>query len=305
MMKYRGDLMDHEKFKEILSGFSVTTTTPFSDDLSEVDTDAISINIEFLTKNNVPLIIPNGNTGEFYSLSETEWTMVLRAAVEASGGDAVIMAGVGHSTTTALSQIETVRKLDVPAVMIHYPQHVFVSEEGLLAYYRTILDAAKDLNVVLYKKGPLLTDAMLEKLMAYDNLVGVKYAFGRIVDFSRTVHNLGHKIVWSCGTAERFAPFFFLAGAKAFTSGLCNFAPHVSKRMFDALKRDDFEEAMKVQKMITPLEDLREGRGAANNVPIVKAAMDHVGLKGGLCRPPIHPLSHDEKYATIAVISKW
>jgi dihydrodipicolinate synthase/N-acetylneuraminate lyase len=75
--------------------------------------------------------------------------------------------------------------------------------------------------------------------------------------------------------------------------------------MFDALESGDFTEAMKVQKMITPLEDLREGRGVANNVPIVKAAMDHVGLKGGLCRPPIHPLSDEERDATIEVISKW
>ncbi|MHA1964170.1 MAG: dihydrodipicolinate synthase family protein [Candidatus Thorarchaeota archaeon] len=297
--------MDHDKFKEVLSGFSVTTVTPFSDDLSQVDVDAISINTEFLVKNEVPLIIPNGNTGEFYSLSEDEWKTVLSASVDATRTKSMIMSGVGHSTTTAVAQLNTVRNLGVAAVMIHYPQHVFVSEEGLLGYYRTLLEAAKDLNVVLYKKGPLLTDTMLEKLMTYENLVGVKYAFGRIVDFSRTVHKLGHKIVWSCGTAERFAPFFFLAGAKAFTSGLCNFAPQVSKRMFDALKMSDFDEAMKVQKMITSIEDLREGRGVANNVPIVKAAMDHVGLKGGLCRPPIHPLSDEERNATVAVISKW
>jgi 4-hydroxy-tetrahydrodipicolinate synthase len=297
--------MDHEKFKEILSGFSVTTTTPFSDDLAEVDTDAISINIDFLTKNDVPLIIPNGNTGEFYSLSEEEWGTVLRASVEAAKKKATIMPGIGHSIKTAVSQLDIVRNLGVSSVMIHYPQHVFTSEEGLLGYYRTILGAAKDLNIVLYKKGPLLSDELLEKLFVYENLVGVKYAFGRIVDFARTVQKLGHKIVWSCGTAERFAPFFFLAGAKAFTSGLCNFAPQVSRKMFDALKKGDFEEAMKVQRMITPLEDLREGRGVANNVPIVKAAMDHIGLKGGLCRPPIHQLSEGEKQLTIAAISKW
>ncbi|MFW9807649.1 MAG: dihydrodipicolinate synthase family protein, partial [Candidatus Thorarchaeota archaeon] len=168
-----------------------------------------------------------------------------------------------------------------------------------------ILESAKGFNIVLYKKGPLLTDEMLEKLTDYENFVGVKYAFGRIVDFSRSVHRIGQKIVWSCGSAERFAPFFFLAGAKAFTSGLCNFAPHISKRMFDALKNADFESAMKVQRMITPLEDLREGRGASNNVPVVKAAMDHVGLMGGLCRPPIHQLSKDERHAVINTISKW
>lgn len=297
--------MEHDKFKEILNGFSVTTVTPFSDDLTQIDTDGIASNIRFLTKQNVPLIIPNGNTGEFYSLSEEEWFTVLQTTKDAIGKNGILMTGIGHSIKTALSQIEKARSLDVPAAMVMYPQHVFSSEEGLLRYYRTILESAKDLNVVLYKKGPLLTDEMLEKLTDYENFVGVKYAFGRIVDFSRSVHRIGQKIIWSCGSAERFAPFFFLAGATAFTSGLCNFAPHISKRMFDSLKNANFEEAMKVQRMITPLEDLREGRGAANNVPVVKAAMDYVGLKGGLCRPPIHQLSKDERQAVINIISKW
>ncbi|MGY5865297.1 MAG: dihydrodipicolinate synthase family protein [Candidatus Thorarchaeota archaeon] len=297
--------MDYEKFKEILSGYSVTTATPFSEDFAEVDVVAIASNIEFLTKNQVPLIIPNGNTGEFYSLSEEEWSTVLQAAVDATSGNSTIMSGVGHSIKTAVSQINKARNLSVSAVMVMYPQHVFSSEEGLLEYYRSILKAAKGVSVVLYKKGPLLSDDMLEKLIKYENMVGVKYAFGRIVDFARTVQRLGDKIVWSCGTAERFAPFFWLAGARAFTSGLCNFAPHISKRMFEALKKNDFASAMEVQRMITPLEDLREGRGVANNVPIIKAAMDHVGLKGGLCRPPIHPLSTEEKKATVSVISDW
>lgn len=297
--------MDHEKFKEILSGYSVTTTTPFTDDLSMVDTDAIRKNLEFLVENEVPLIIPNGNTGEFYSLSEKEWGDVLNASLEAVGQNSIIMSGVGHSIKTAVYQIEQLRNLGVPALMIHYPQHVFVSEEGLLSYYRTLLEAAKELHVVLYKKGPLLSDDILEKLKVYENLIGVKYAFGRIADFSRTVHRFGDQFVWSCGIAERFVPFFWLAGAKAFTSGLGNFAPQVSRSMFEALKRNDYDEAMKVQKKITPLEDLREGRDKANNIPVVKTAMDHVGLKGGLCRPPIHPLSDNEKNAIVSVISKW
>jgi 4-hydroxy-tetrahydrodipicolinate synthase len=297
--------MEHEKFKEILRGFSVTTITPFSNDLSQIDVDGISTNIEFLKKNGVPLIIPNGNTGEFYSLSEEEWKLVVVSTLEAVGEGATVMPGVGHSIKTAVSQVDIARDLGIPAVMVMYPQHVFTSEEGLFDYYRSILDAAKGLSVVLYKKGPLLTDDLLQNLLTNGNFVGVKYAFGRIVDFARTVQRLGNGIVWSCGSAERFAPFYFLAGAEAFTSGLCNFAPQITKRMFDALKKKDFAEAMRIQKMVTPFEDLREGRGSANNVPIVKAAMDHMELKGGRCRPPIHSLSSRERLATISIISEW
>lgn len=297
--------MESEKFKKILCGYSVTTTTPFSSDLSSIDEEGLARNLKFLTDNKVPLLIPNGNTGEFYSLSEQEWFEVLKATVNAVGSKSTIMSGVGHSIKTAIDQIEKARSLGVSAVMIMYPQHVFASEEGAFDYYRAILNSAKGMNIVLYKKGPLLSDDVLRKLMKFESLVGVKYAFGRIVDFAKTVQDLGTSIIWSCGSAERFAPFFWLAGAKAFTSGLGNFAPKVTARMYDALSKGDYATAMEIQQMITPLEYLREGRDKANNVPVVKKALDHVGLVGGKCRPPIHQLSSAEHDAIIRSIQDW
>jgi 4-hydroxy-tetrahydrodipicolinate synthase len=297
--------MDHEAFKKALSGYSVTITTPFTKDLSRIDSDGLRSNIKFLVENKVPLIIPNGNTGEFYSLSEQEWHEVLTSTVEAAGERTTVMTGIGQSTKTAISQIEKARDLSIPAVMVLYPQHVFSSEEGVLEYYKAILDVSEGLNVVLYKKGPLLSDAVLSKLLVYENLAGVKYAFGRIVDFSQSVQKLGQRIIWSCGTAERFAPFFWLAGARAFTSGLGNFAPHISKKMCKALQRGDYASAMEIQEIISPFEFLRESHGNANNVPVVKAAMDLVGLVGRLCRPPIHRLSDTERLKVKEATSNW
>jgi len=290
--------------KKRLQGISITTTTPFEADL-EIDELGLAKNLKFLVANNADLIVPCGNTGEFYSLTEQEWNRVVSITKNAVGDSVPIVPGVGNSIRTALCQIEKCRQLDLDGIMVMYPQHVFSSEEGLLQYYQEILEAAGDLAVVLYKKGPLLSDAVLTKLVQYPNLVGVKYAFGRIVDFSRSVQTVGDNIVWSCGTAERFAPFYWLAGARGITSGLSNFAPTISRSMYDALEQSDFDEAMRIQHLISPFEFLREGRGKVNNVPIVKAVMDHIGLVGGACRPPIHPLSDEERDAAIDAISDW
>lgn len=291
--------------KDALHGVSVTTATPFTDDLKNVDTDAIHRNLSFLEREGIGMVVPSGNTGEFYSLSEKEWAQVVKATVDAVGGRLVIMAGVGHSIGTAKSMIRQAESSGIDGVMIMYPQHVFSSEEGILRYYREILDSVKELDVVLYKKGPLLSDSVLAKLIGHEQLVGAKYAHGRIVDFAQTVQKLGHSIVWSCGTAERFAPFFWLAGAKGFTSGLANFAPAVSLGLMNALKDNDYQAAMRFQELISPLEFLREGRDKANNVPVVKSMMDYVGLSGGKCRPPLHDLNEEEKRAALLAIESW
>jgi 4-hydroxy-tetrahydrodipicolinate synthase len=297
--------MEHTKLREALAGVSVTTATPFSEDLEELDVGGINKNLRFLVEEGIGLIVPCGNTGEFYSLSESEWTDVVRTTIDAVGSNLAVMAGVGHSIRTAIDMMEQAMNLGAEGVMIMYPQHVFSSEEGILHYYQQILDASNGIGVVLYKKGPLLSDAVLSKLISHKNLVGVKYAFGRIVDFANTVQKLGRSVIWSCGAAERFAPFFWLAGAQGFTSGLGTFAPHVSKQMFEALTANNFDEAMRIQSMISQLEFLREGRGTANNVPVIKALLDYVGLAGGSCRPPIHALSNEERKAAIKSTEGW
>ncbi|MHA2071773.1 MAG: dihydrodipicolinate synthase family protein [Candidatus Thorarchaeota archaeon] len=297
--------MEHTKLQEALAGVSVTTATPFSNDLKSLDTNGIARNLQFLIEEGIGMIVPCGNTGEFYSLSESEWTDVVQTSVETAGNKIVVMAGVGHSISTTIDMMSQAKNMGAEGVMVMYPQHVFSSEEGILHYYQQILDASEGIGVVLYKKGALLSDAVLGKLIGHKNLVGVKYAFGRIVDFANTVQTLGKSIVWSCGTAERSAPFFWLAGAQGFTSGLGNFAPYVSKSMFDALEKNDYNEAMRIQNMISALEFIREGRGAANNVPVIKAMLDHVGLAGGACRPPIHPLSDKERAATVESTRSW
>ena len=297
--------MDPTRLQQALQGVAITTATPFSEDLRSVDLDALTGNMEYLLKEGGKFLVPNGNTGEFYSTTFAEWQQVLRTTLDVVAGKMIVTVGIGHSLGSAFKMIQYAENEGADGVMVMYPQHVFSSEEGVLDYYRKIIDATKEVGVVLYKKGPLLTDEVLAKVLENDKVVGVKYAYGRIVDFARTVYALGGDVVWSCGVAERFAPFYWLAGARGLTTGLGNFAPKVSLGMFDALVRSDWNEAMRIHKMITPLEDLREGRGSASNVPVVKAVMDSIGLAGGDCRPPIHKLTEDERQAAIDAVSGW
>ncbi len=296
--------MDIEKLRDSLRSVSVTTATPFTDNLGDIDEAGLEQNLQYLTSSGIDLVVPCGNTGEYYSLSESEWRRVVDATMSAVSPGTLVMPGIGGSITTAHEQLAYAEKEGAEMVMVMYPQHVFSSEEGIRDYFVKILDAAK-IGVVLYKKGPLLSDRVLAELAGHERLVGVKYAFGRIVDFARTVQTVGSGIAWSCGTAERFAPFFWLAGAEGFTSGLGNFAPKVSLSMLEALRIEDYSEAISIQHMIADLEFLREERGAANNVPVIKAALDLRGLNGGDCRPPIHSLGNDEKSRVAKAIEGW
>lgn len=297
--------MDLTRLQQALQGVAITTATPFSKDLRSVDLDALTGNMEYLLREGGKFLVPCGNTGEFYSLTFDEWKRVLRTTLDVAAGKMIVTVGIGHSIGTALEMIRCAEAEGADGVMVMYPRHVFSSEEGVLNYYRRIIDEVKEVGVILYKKGPLLTDEVLIRVLESGKVAGVKYAYGRIVDFARTVYTLGEDVIWSCGVAERFAPFYWLAGARGLTTGLGNFAPKISLEMFDALVQSDWTEAMRIHKMITPLEDLREGRSGANNVPVVKAVMNSLGLAGGNCWPPIHNLTEVERQAAIDAVSGW
>ena len=63
--------MDHEKLAERLRTVHAINVTPFRE-YRGVDYDLLERNIEFLIASGLGVIVPCGNTGEFYALSAEE-----------------------------------------------------------------------------------------------------------------------------------------------------------------------------------------------------------------------------------------
>lgn len=291
--------MSYEALKERLRGVAFTTATPFSEDGDEVLYEQLAQNTRRIDAAGGELFIPCGNTGEYYALTDEERVGVVRATIEAVG-DGAVVAGVGGSTKTVLRLAEQYQNAGVDAIMIMHPDHTYLHERGLLEYYRRIVDGV-DCGVVLYKRGPELTEEIIADLSTEDNVVGVKYAVNDVKSFSRAIENVPDDLVWSNGIAERFAPAFAIEGAEGFTTGIGNFAPEVTLALMDALRGEDWERAKHVREVVRPYEDLREERGvnnavsAANNVPAVKYGMELAGLYGGPVREPLVALSEEDK----------
>ncbi|WP_433632599.1 dihydrodipicolinate synthase family protein [Halomicrococcus sp. NG-SE-24] len=292
--------MSFEALKETLRGVAFTTTTPFSEDGDDVLYDELKRNARAIDEAGGDLFIPCGNSGEYYALTDEERVNVVEATIDAVGDGNAIVAGVGGSTKTAISLATQYQEAGVDAIMIMHPSHTYLHERGLLEYYRRIVEAV-DCGIVLYKRGPELTEDIIAELSTEDNVVAVKYAVNDIKGFSRAVENVPGDLVWSNGIAERFAPAFALEGAEGFTTGIGNFVPKATLALMDALSDEDWESARQIREALRPYEDLREETGpnnafsAANNVPAVKYGMELAGLYGGPVREPLIELSDADK----------
>ncbi|HEX2185893.1 MAG TPA: dihydrodipicolinate synthase family protein [Chloroflexota bacterium] len=298
--------MDRSRLIDTLSTIAAIPVTPLSA-TGEVDWPAYQRVIRRLVDGGITVITPNGNTGEFYALTVEECdraVAVTMEVVEASGGRALVMPGVGHDVATAVALGRTAARYGAEAVMVHQPVHPYQSAEGWVAYHAAIAEALPDLGVVPYVRDPQVTPAMLGHLARQPNVVGVKYAVPHPLQFAATVAAVGaERLAWICGLAEGWAPFFWPGGAVGFTSGLVNVETSSPFEMLEALRRGDYAGAMAVWRKVKPFEDLRARRNAANNVPVVKEALAQLGICGRAVRPPISEVPEAERAEVASLLS--
>lgn len=292
--------MSYETLRSGLRSVAFTTAVPFGDAGEDVQYDAYEENLQTVEDAGGSLYIPCGNTGEYYSLTRDERINVVRSTVDAVSGDSVVVAGAGGSTKTVVDLADAYADAGADGLMVMHPGHTYLHEEGVERYYRKIAEAT-DLGVVLYKRGPELSDDVVAELSTVDNVVGVKYATNDVKGFSQIVDRTDDDFVCVNGIAERFAPAFALEGAEGFTTGIGNFVPEASLALHEAIQEGDLERARRVRNVVRPYENLREETGAnsqfaaANNVPAVKYGMELAGLEGGAVREPLVELSESDR----------
>jgi len=302
----------HADVREALRGVAVTTPAPFTEDAVEVAHGRLADNVATLSDRGIDLFVPNGNTGEYYSLGHDERVAVVETVVEAAAPDDTVIAGAGGSTKTALDLLGAYEAAGADAAMVMYPSHTYVHVDGLVDYYERLADGT-DLPLVLYKRGPEVDRGVLDAVSRLDGYVACKWATGEVEPFAASVVHAEGELVWLVGVAERFAPAYTLEGAEGLTYGIGNFLPERSLALYDALAAGDWGRAREIRDELRPLEELRDEPGvgnhvdAGNNVPVVKHCMDRApGLYGGPVREPLVSLRGadaaraDELYDRIA-----
>jgi 4-hydroxy-tetrahydrodipicolinate synthase len=281
----------------------VTPFTPGGD----VDWDGHAAVLRRLVEHGVEVVTPNGNTGEFYTLSEPEKRRAVESAVEAVGGRAEVVAGVGLDIACALDAAKHAAGVGASALMIHQPVHPYRSAEGWIEYHRVIADTVPDLGIILYVRDARVAGEHIATLAAQSpNVIGVKYALPDTVRFASVARDAGlDALAWIAGLAELSAPGYFAVGATGFTSGLVNVAPWLSAAMLDALRGGDFAKSMQLWETVREFEELRAADASADNVSVVKEALAQLGFIDRDVRPPSRALPQALRERIAAVLEQW
>jgi 4-hydroxy-tetrahydrodipicolinate synthase len=271
------------------------------------DWDTYAALISRLISSGITVITPNGNTGEFYALSQAEARQALETAAKAADSRVRILAGVGHDIATATEAARHAREHGARMIMIHQPVHPYLSAEGWIDYHAAIADAVPDLGIVLYLRTERITGQHIAALTRrVPNVIGVKYAVRDATRFAAVARVAGlERLTWLAGAAELTAPPLWAAGARGFTSGLANVNPGLTLGMLRALQAGDFDQAMITWEASRRFEELRLADSSADNVSVVKEALAQLGLCRADVRPPSRRLPQHIKDEISGILKAW
>jgi 4-hydroxy-tetrahydrodipicolinate synthase len=268
--------------------------TPFSTDGRDLLAGVLGDFARSLYDAGVRVFLPAAGTGEFHSLTAGEVIACVRAVRAEIGRDGVVLAPVGLGLPHALEIGRGAVEAGADALLVMPPIHPYLSDAGLRDYYNAMMDELP-LPFLAYKKGPLPGDELLGELAATGRLVGVKYAVNDLDGFARFAAAFGGRLGLYCGTAERFAPYFHLAGARGYTSGAGNLCPRLTLALHRALSEGRYDEAMRYVRTLRPIEDYRARAGDSYNISMLKAALRLAGRDFGPPRPPQRRITADEE----------
>ncbi len=239
------------------------------------------------------VFMPAAGTSEFHSLTADEIVEIVRLCREACGPEAAIFAPVGMQLPFAMDVAKRSLAAGATGLMLMPFTHPYLSDTGVRDYIHAVLDAAPA-PTLIYKKGAVPSDSLLLELAEHPQVVGVKHAMNEMHEFRKLQLADGNRIAWICGSAERFAPFYMLAGSPGYTSGAGNVAPHVTLAMHAAFAAGQFSEGLRLQKVLLPIEDFRARAGDSYNISMLKQAMRVLGHDFGEARPPQRRLTSVE-----------
>jgi 4-hydroxy-tetrahydrodipicolinate synthase len=264
--------------------------TPFHDDGS-VDFDSFQRLARHLVDNGSDGVVVSGTTGESPNLTDDERTDLLRAAVEAVGVDATVVAGTGtYSTAHSVHLTERAHELGVDAFLVVTPYYNKPPQRGIVAHFEEIARVS-DKPIVVYnipaRSVVNIEPETITRLAEIPTVRAVKQAND---DPAQAKHIVDTGLDLYAGDDNLVQPFLELGGIGGVCVHTHVVGPQVAAQV-KAFLSGDAERAREIDRELDPAYALL--RVQSNPVPI-KAALNLLGHGVGGHRLPIPPPTEDE-----------
>jgi 4-hydroxy-tetrahydrodipicolinate synthase len=287
-----------------LPGLIVAPLTPFTADL-EVDAGALRREIDYVVSDcRATMVVAAGvETQEYTYLSLEQRKALIRRTIECVDRRVPVMVGISHpSFKTAIELAHFAESLGAAAVQLLAPLRPFAgppTQADLIAYFSAVARETS-LPITLYLNPGPGADVSIADTIALAKLPSVQL----IKESSRDLARVSRLIVEidRAGHARYFTTMqMLLATLELGGSGATMPPPasEIARHVIDAFAAKDRERAAALQLGFALFPSKWMHRGLA---PVMKAAMNLIGVPVGDPYPPYGALSEDEIKALAAVL---
>ncbi|MEM6758760.1 MAG: dihydrodipicolinate synthase family protein [Pseudomonadota bacterium] len=276
-------------------GIYTPVITPYTSD-GDIDRDALAQQIEFLIDAGVHGLINGGSTGEYYAQSMEERLQVATLVKEIIGDRVPLVIGtIAIRLPDSLTMAEHAAKIGASALLVGTPPYA-VPTERENALNTLAIDRAANLPIMLYnypgRMGVEMGQDFLDRVGRSRNVCAIKESSGDINRVHLLARDYPH-IQLSCGMDDQ-ALEFFAWGAQSWVCAGSNFLPHEHIALWRACAIDgDFNTGRRIMSAMMPLMRVLEQGGKF--IQCVKHGCEMMGQVAGPPRPPLRPLSKDDK----------
>lgn len=282
-----------EKITDSLSGVFAPMVTPFSND--NVNIDGLIINVEKMNESGLRGYFVLGTNGEYKSLDLEEQIKVLITVVAHRSADKLVMAGCGAESTK--KTIDAVKRAvdcgaDLVSLLMPYFFAKRMTDEVMISFIIDVADASA-VPVLLYNNpsvtaGVKIGPAVIKEVKNHPMVVGIKDSSKESWKLNLEAAENGLLVL--AGSANYFLELLLKGGSGGVLS-LANVFPERCASLYKAFISGKQNEAKIISNELVSLNQEVSG---SYGVAGVKAAMDMVGLSGGLPRKPIPGLAAAE-----------
>jgi 5-dehydro-4-deoxyglucarate dehydratase len=299
--------MTPQDLKQIISSGLLSFPVTDFDAQGNFNAAGYAARLEWLAPYGASALFAAGGTGEFFSLEPTEYSDIIRTAVDTCRGKVPIIAGAGGPTRVAIAYAQEAERLGAHGVLLlpHYLTEA--SPEGIAAHVEAVCKSVS-CGVIVYNRAVCRLDATQLARLAErcPNLVGYKDGLGNIELMVSIRRKLGDRFAYLGGlpTAEVYAAAYKALGVPVYSSAVFNFIPKTAMEFYEALAKDDHETVGRLlDTFFLPYLQIRD-RKQGYAVSIIKAGAKLVGHDAGPVRTPLTDLTEEEVGMLAGLIDK-
>jgi dihydrodipicolinate synthase/N-acetylneuraminate lyase len=249
-------------------------------------------------------IILGGTLGEASVLNNSEKSELVRFAVQKVNGKVPVVVNIAEgSTREALALAKESEKNGALGLMMLPPMRYKSDDRETVTWFKTVAEST-GLPIMIYN-NPVdykveVTLDMFEELAVCKNIQAVKESTRDVSNVTRMISRFGDRFKILCGV-DTLAMEELLMGAHGWVAGLVCAFPKETVAIYELVKADKIEEALKIYRWFLPLLELDIH---AKLVHYIKLAESETGIGSEYMRAPRLTLIGEERERILKIIKE-